>query len=300
MFFFEKMCIRNNRTIKQSEVFMKFIESLKKLFPAQKRVIGTTDLKRALMHNEFVFHYQPEWDLRTGKIRGVEALMRWESPNGIIPPNDFIPILEETGLINSFTPFLFSQTLNDLRELHTLGFSDLFMSVNLSAVQLRDPTLVEIIQKNLDQYDIVPEDLECEITENKFIGKESVEFETLRSLKKMGIKLSIDDFGSGHASFNYIKNINIDKIKIDIEFVRDLFEKEANQTIMRTIIELGHALNLSVLAEGIEKPEQEKWLCENGCDYAQGFLLSKPLPLPMLISFLRTHVSQTNQSPVNE
>ena len=116
----------------------------------------------------------------------------------------------------------------------------------------------------------------------------------------MGIRISIDDFGSGHASFNYIKNININKIKVDIEFIRDLFEKEANQTIMRTIIELGHSLNLSVLAEGVEKPEQEKWLCENGCDYAQGFLFSRPLPLPMLISFLRTHVAQTDQSPVNE
>jgi len=279
---------------------MSFIQSFKEFFAPGKRVIGATDLRRALMHNEFIFHYQPEWDLKTGKIKGVEALMRWESPNGIIPPNDFIPILEETGLINSFTPFLFSQTLNDLRELHTLGFSDLFMSVNLSAVQLRDPTLIETVQKNLEQHAISPEYLECEITENKFIGKEEIELETLKTLKKMGVKLSIDDFGSGHASFNYIKNIDIDKIKIDIEFIRDLFEKKANQTIMRAIIELGHSLDLSVLAEGIEKNEQEKWLCENGCDYAQGFLMSKALPLPALISFLRAHTSQTNQSSTNE
>ncbi|MBR6412882.1 MAG: EAL domain-containing protein [Alphaproteobacteria bacterium] len=279
---------------------MSFIQSVKNLFAQKKKIIGTTDLKRALTHNEFVFYYQPEWDLKTGKIKGVEALIRWESPSGIIPPNEFIPILEETGMINSFTPFLFSQTLNDLRELHTLGFSDLFMSVNLSAVQLRDPKLVETAQKNLEQYAILPEYLECEITENKFVGKEPIELETLKGLKKMGIRISIDDFGSGHASFNYIKNININKIKVDIEFIRDLFEKEANQTIMRTIIELGHSLNLSVLAEGVEKPEQEKWLCENGCDYAQGFLFSRPLPLPMLISFLRTHVAQTDQSPVNE
>ena len=279
---------------------MNFKQFFKNFFAQKKRVIGTTDLRRALTHNEFTFYYQPEWDLKTGKIKGVEALIRWESPTGIIPPNDFIPILEETGLINSFTPFLFSQTLSDLHELHALGFSDLFMSVNLSAVQLRDPTLVETVQKNLDQYAILPEHLECEITENKFVGEEKVELETLKDLKKMGIKISIDDFGSGSASFNYIKNININKIKVDIEFIRDLFEKEANQTIMRTIIGLGHSLNLSVLAEGVEKPDQEKWLCENGCDYAQGFLFSRPLPLPMLISFLRTHVSQTNQSPVDE
>ena len=129
---------------------MSFIQSVKNLFAQKKKIIGTTDLKRALTHNEFVFYYQPEWDLKTGKIKGVEALIRWESPSGIIPPNEFIPILEETGMINSFTPFLFSQTLNDLRELHTLGFSDLFMSVNLSAVQLRDPKLVETAQKNLE------------------------------------------------------------------------------------------------------------------------------------------------------
>ena len=279
---------------------MNFKQAFKDLFAQKKRVIGATDLRRALTHNEFTFYYQPEWDLKTGKIKGVEALIRWESPSGIIPPNDFIPVLEETGLINSFTPFLFSQTLSDLHELHALGFSDLFMSVNLSAVQLRDLSLVEVAQKNLVQYGILPEHLECEITENKFVGQEEIEFETLKDLKKTGVKISIDDFGSGHASFNYIKNINIDKIKIDIEFIRDLFEKEANQTIMRTIIELGHSLDLAVLAEGVEKPEQEKWLCENGCDYAQGFLFSRPLPLPMLISFLRTHVSQTNQSPTNE
>ena len=279
---------------------MSFMQSFKNLFVQKKRVIGTTDLRRALTHNEFVFHYQPEWDLKTGKIKGLEALMRWESPNGIIPPNDFIPVLEETGLINSFTPFLFSQTLSDLHELHALGFSDLFMSVNVSAVQLRDPTLIETIQKNLAQYAILPEHLECEITENKYVGKEKIEFETLKTLKQMGVRVSIDDFGSGHASLNYIKNINIHKIKIDIEFIRDLFEKESNQTIMRTIIELGHSLDLSVLAEGVEEPRQEKWLAENGCDYAQGFLCSKPLPLSTLISFLRTHVSQTNQSPVNE
>ncbi|MDY6407141.1 MAG: EAL domain-containing protein [Pseudomonadota bacterium] len=279
---------------------MNLMQSFKNLFVQKKRVIGATDLRRALTHNEFVFYYQPEWDLKTGKIKGVEALVRWESPNGIIPPNDFIPILEETGLINTFTPFLFSQTLSDLHELHAMGFSDLFMSINLSAVQLRDPTLIATAQKNLEQYGIIPEHLECEITENKFVGQEAIELETLKDLKKMGVKISIDDFGSGHASFNYIKNMTINKIKVDLEFVRDLFEKKANQTIMRTIIELGHSLDLTVLAEGVEEPLQEKWLRENGCDYAQGFLFSRPLPLPMLISFLRTHISQTEQSPVNE
>jgi len=279
---------------------MSFMQSFKNLFVQKPRIIGTTDLKRALTHDEFTFYYQPEWDLKTGKIKGLEALIRWESPSGIIPPNEFIPILEETGLINSFTPFLFEQTLHDLRELHSLGFNDLFMSVNLSAVQLKDSTLTDTIQKTLDKYNISPEYLECEVTESKTMDNAEIGFETLRNLKKMGIRISVDDFGSGHASFNYIKNINISKIKVDIEFIRDLFEKESNQIIMRTIIELGHSLDLSVLAEGVETPEQEKWLCENGCDYAQGFLFSRPLPLPMMISFLRTHVSKTNQSPVNE
>ena len=275
---------------------MSFIQTLKKVFSQKKRVIGATDLSRALAHNEFSFYYQPEWDLKTGKIKGLEALIRWESPSGIVPPNEFIPVLEETGLINSFTPFLFNQTLHDLHELHSVGFSNLFMSVNLSAVQLQDSALIEVIQKSLDQYGIVPTNLECEITESREVKKVGSEMDTLKALGKMGIRVSIDDFGSGHASFGYIKNLDISKIKVDIEFIKELFEKETNQTIMRTIIELGHALNLSVLAEGVEKPEQEKWLKDNGCDYAQGFLLSRPLPLPMLISFLREHSDRIDTS----
>ncbi|MBQ7413445.1 MAG: EAL domain-containing protein [Alphaproteobacteria bacterium] len=279
---------------------MSFFQSLQNLFASRKRVIGATDLRRALTHDEFTFYYQPEWDLKTGQVTGLEALIRWESPNGIIPPNDFIPVLEETGLINSFTPFLFNQTLHDLRELYAVGFEDLFMSVNLSVVQLQDPVLLETIENSLNQYSILPEKLECEVTESRSFSTDGLEMETLQKLRKMGIKVSIDDFGTGHASLNYVKNLNTHKLKIDREFVKDLFDKPANQTIMRMIIELGHSLGLIVLAEGIETPEQEKWLKDNGCDYAQGFLLSRPLPLPMLISFLRANAVKFGLSPKND
>lgn len=272
---------------------MAFIQSLQKIFAPRKRIIGATDLRRALANNEFVFYYQPEWDLKTGRVKGVEALMRWESPHGIVPPNDFIPILEETGLINEFTPFLLDQTLHDLKELHAHGFSDLFMSINISPVQLRDNALPEKIEKALSKYDISPDTLECELTEGRSLSKTGMELDILKTLSQKGIRISIDDFGSGNASFGYIKNLNSHKIKVDYEFIRDLFEKESNQTIMRTIIALGHALGMIVLAEGIEKPEQEKWLRENGCDDGQGFYLSRPLPLQMLISFLRTTATQS-------
>ena len=275
---------------------MSFLQAIQNIFATRKRVIGATDLNRALTHNEFTFYYQPEWDLKTGKIKGLEALIRWESPNGIVPPSEFIPVLEETGLINSFTPFLFNQTLKDLKELHTVGFPDLFMSVNLSVVQLRDPMLIETIKKSLNEYGVLAEQLECEITESRAFSKNGNEKDTLISLQNMGIRVSIDDFGTGNASFNYIKNLSTQKIKVDLEFIRDLFDKPSNQTILRTMIELGHSLGLTVLAEGIETPEQEKWLKENGCDYAQGFLLSRPLPLPMLISFLRSYIPQSEPS----
>ncbi len=278
---------------------MAFLQTLQKIFAPRKRIIGTTDLKRALANNEFEFYYQPEWELKSGKIKGVEALMRWESPHGIIPPNEFIPVLEETGLINEFTPFLLDQTLHDLKELHAHGFSDLFMSINISPVQLRDNALPEKIEKALSKYDISPDTLECELTEGRSLSKTGMELDILKTLSKKGIRISIDDFGAGNATFGYIKNLNSHKIKVDYEFIRDLFEKETNKTIMRTIIELGHALGMTVLAEGIEKPEQEKWLRENGCDYGQGFYLSRPLPLQMLLSFLRTTAIQNKKTTSN-
>jgi len=274
---------------------MSFLLSLQKMFGPRKRVIGATDLKRALTHNEFVFYYQPEWDLRTGKVKGVEALVRWESPNGIIPPNSFIPVMEETGIISEFTPFLINQTLHDLREIHSMGFPDLFMSINLSALQLKEPMLSQIIGENLAKHSIRPDLLECEITETRSIDEAGPELAVLKGIAEKGIKVSIDDFGSGHASFNYLKNLNSHKVKVDREFVRCLFDKPSNQTIMRTIIDLGHALGMIVLAEGIETPDQEKWLIENGCDYGQGFLFARPLPLSMLIAFLRERNKQQTQ-----
>ena len=268
---------------------MQFSKLFQKIFAPRKRIIGATDLQRALNRDEFVFYYQPEWDLKTNKIKGVEALIRWESPNGIIPPNEFIPVLEETGLINSFTPFLLNQTLSDLKELHNAGFDNLFVSINLSVIQLRDPNLAETVQKTLDAHGILPEYLECEVTESQEFSPNGTELATVKNLQKSGIKFSIDDFGTGHASFNYIKDLDTHKLKIDREFVRDLFDRKANQTIIRTMIELGHSLDFIVLAEGVETPEQAKWLKDNRCDYAQGFLVSRPLPLPMLVSFLRSY-----------
>ncbi len=268
---------------------MGLLSSIQKMFAGKKRIIGVTDFRRALNNNEFVFYYQPEWDLKTGKIMGVEALVRWESPTGIIPPMEFVPMLEETGLINEFTPFLFNQTLKDLRELYQAGFDELFMSVNLSVVQLQDPVLADTIRQTLDKYAILPEKLECEITETKRMQNSELERETVHQLRDMGIRLSIDDFGSGHASFNYLKDLDAHKLKIDRDFIQSLFDKPANETIMRTIIGLGHTLNLIVLAEGIETSEQEKWLRDNGCDFGQGFWFSRPLPLTMLIPFLRAH-----------
>ncbi len=275
---------------------MGFLSSIQHLFADKKRILGATDFRRALNNNEFVFYYQPEWDLKTGRVMGVEALIRWESPNGIIPPMEFIPMLEKTGLINEFTPFLFNQTLKDLRELYQAGFDNLFMSVNLSIIQLKDPSLLDTIRQSLDKYAILPEKLECEVTETKHMDRAAIEHQNLHQMRDMGIRLSIDDFGSGHASFNYLKDLDAHKLKIDRDFIQSLFDKPANETIMRTIIGLGHSLGLIVLAEGIETSEQEKWLRENECDVGQGFWFSRPLPLTMLIPFLRTHQEkQQNQ-----
>lgn len=259
---------------------------LSKLFRVKPAVITESDLRRAIRHEEFIFYYQPEWDLKTGEILGVEALVRWESPTGIIPPNDFIPALESTGVIHEFTPYLLEKTLTDLKRLHLAGYDSLFMSINLSMIQLQDTELPQKITNALDKAAVSADKLECEVTETQAIQKPALELKTLEKLRELNIRLSIDDFGSGHSSFNYLRELNTQKLKIDKEFINSLFEKKSNETILQTIITLGHNLGLVVLAEGIETSEQEQWLRENGCDVGQGFWFSRALPINMLLPFL--------------
>lgn len=268
---------------------MSFFE---KLFTHKKKPITVSELKAALKNKEFVFYYQPEWDLKTNRALGVEALMRWESPErGYVPPMEFVPLIEETGLIHEFTQFLFEQTLTDLAELHQID-PQLFMAVNLSISQLQEPGLIDTIKKNLDTHGLSHEHIECELTESQELNDEVMSNGILEQLAQQNIPISIDDFGTGYSSFERLKNLNIRKLKIDLSFIQTLFENTKNQSIVLSMIKLGHDLGFPVLAEGVETTEQQTWLKENGCDFGQGFWFSRALPMDQLKPFLKENLKQ--------
>ena len=194
------------------------------LFNKKEKKVSETDLERGLKNNEFVFYYQPEFDLKTGKMIAIEALMRWNSPSGVIPPNEFIPVLENSGLINAFTEFLLRQSLTDLKTIQEAGYPDLVMAINLSVVQLKDPSLITTIKKILEETKTDSKFLECEITESQEVVLPEMQNTIFKELADLGIAISIDDFGTGYSSFNYLRYLNIKKLKIDCDFVRNLEE----------------------------------------------------------------------------
>lgn len=281
--------------MKQMPIMKKYIEIVKRTLKPICRLLET-DLERAVRKEEFVFFYQPQVDLKSGKIMGVEALIRWRHPQkGMINPAEFIPMLERTKLINQVTPFLFRQTMDDLKTLQKMGFNDLFMSVNLSAVQLEDDKLAAKLAKQLKKSGISGKNYECEITETCILENVSGAIAILQQISDAGVVLSIDDFGSGYASFDYLRRLNIQKLKIDMGFVSSLFEHDNNKIILSTMIELGHRLKLDVLAEGVETKKQEEWLKKNGCDMAQGFYFARPMCFEDLVAFLKSELKEKKE-----
>lgn len=253
----------------------------------EEKKVSESELERGLKQEEFTFYYQPEFDLKTGKVIAVEALMRWETPNRIVPPGEFIPVLEQSGLIRKFTEFLLRQTLTDLRSIHEAGYPDVKMAINVSAVQLNDKTFVPTIKKILEETKTEANLLECEITESHQLVLPEMRETIFKELNELGIGISIDDFGTGYSSFNYLRYLDANKLKIDCDFVRTLEENPRNKKILSSIIKLGQDLKIPVLAEGIETTEQKEWLEKNGCSFGQGFWFSRPLPLEQLNVFLK-------------
>lgn len=261
------------------------------IYPLRKQ--QERELKRAIRNGEFVFHYQPEVDLKTGKVMGVEALLRWYHPTrGIIPPMEFIPLLEETKLIKKMSAFLFRQSMMDLRALHELGYTNMFMSVNLSVIQLEDPHLIKVIRQNMHKFKIDPKFYECELTETAILENLPAELEMLEQVNNLKIRLSLDDFGTGYATFNYLRQLSVQKLKIDREFTWSIPDGKNNEIILDAMIRLGKDLGLSVLAEGIETKEQLMWLKKHHCDLGQGFYFSKPIPFNDLVKWLEHNKKQ--------
>ncbi|HBZ82164.1 MAG TPA: hypothetical protein DEP07_17490 [Brevibacillus sp.] len=235
------------------------------------------ELHKALERGEFHLQYQPQIDCQTGKIVGVEALLRWQHPVwGLVSPADFIPLAEETGLIVPIGEWALRTACNQAKLWEQAGYDPLRVAVNLSARQFQQENLVQMIQQVLQETDMQPELLELEITESAVMKNPDAVIGVLHELKRLGMKLSIDDFGTGYSSLSYLRDFPIDRLKIDRSFVSAITEKD-DAVIAQSIIAMAHNLHLSVLAEGVENELQFAFLREQKCDEMQGYLYSKPL-----------------------
>ncbi len=245
------------------------------------------DLRKALINDELKLYYQPIIDLKTRKIIGVEALIRWIHPSkGIISPMEFLPFAEESGLIIDIGEQVIHQACKQLQNWLDIGCCNVKMSINLSARQFHQEDLVEKIAGELDSMNICGKDIVVEMTENVAISDLNYSINILNKLKKLGIKVALDDFGTGYSSLNYLKQLPIDIIKLDREFIKDIQNSIDERLIAKTVIELAHGMDLTLTAEGIETEDQLKILEDFNCDHGQGYLFSRPLPVKEIENLL--------------
>lgn len=242
------------------------------------KLVLETALYHALEKKQFVLHYQPQFDLSSGRVTGAEALIRWQRPElGMIPPGEFIPLLEETGLIVPVGEWVLRTACAQNRQWQEAGLAPIRIAVNLSAIQFRQPGLAQTIRGALMETGLHPKYLELEITENVAMHAEEMVIAILDELRAIGIQIAIDDFGTGYSSLSYLKRFPIDKLKIDQSFVRDCKGGINDGGIVTAIIGMGRSLKLKVIAEGVETLMQADFLKLNGCDEVQGYFYGKPM-----------------------
>ena len=245
------------------------------------------ELRRALNHNELFLVYQPQYDLKTGQLVGVEALLRWRHPTqGILLPGEFLPLAEESGLIRAMDEWVLRQACRQAKSWDTQGLNIHRLCINLSQLQLTQPDLVDNLAQLLAETELSPRLLELELTETLFMHGTRNLIDTLADLKMLGVGLAIDDFGTGYSSLNYLRNFPVDRIKIDCGFVRDLLTDTDNAVIVDTIINMANTLHLTLIAEGVETEAQLHYLRQRGCFQAQGFLLGHPMAPSQLAQHL--------------
>ena len=248
-----------------------------------ERVALENNLRRAILGHEFRLYYQPQVDGASGKLIGLEALIRWPHPElGDIPPARFIPVAEESNLINTIGGWVLREACRQSRAWMDQGYPPVVMAVNLSAVQLRQSDLAEQVLSALSDTGLDPQWLELEITESAFIRDTDRIIEMLHKLNAIGIKLSVDDFGTGYSSLGYLKRLPFNRIKIDQSFVRELPRNEDDAAIIRAIVGIANSLKKEVIAEGVEQPEQRDFLLQNGCRLMQGFHFGRPMAAEQL------------------
>ena len=245
-------------------------------------------LHRALERSELTLHYQPQIDLRTGRVTGVEALLRWYHPErGMIAPARFIPVAEDSGLIVPIGVWVLREACRQAAAWRRDGLPALTMAVNLSAVQFQRGDVEQSVLRALEESGLAPQCLELELTESILIQNVDAVLATVRRLKHIGVKLSIDDFGTGYSSLSYLKRFDIDKLKIDQSFVRDLGSNSEDVAIVRAVIQMAHSLGLTTIAEGVETAAIAAALRADGCDEAQGYHYGRPMPAAEVTAFLR-------------
>jgi diguanylate cyclase (GGDEF)-like protein len=244
-----------------------------------RRMEMENEMRQALELGQFTLHYQPQVELESGKIVGMEALVRWQHPvKGMISPGEFIPLAEETGLINALGEWVLRHACIQLREWLNKGYPPLILSVNISSRQLDDKRFVEKVQKVLADTNVPTELIELEITESAVMKSPDEVIPALEKLRTLGVSLAIDDFGTGHSSLNYLRRFPVNTLKIDRSFVNDISKSPQDSIIINGIIALAKSLKLKVIAEGVETYEQKMYLEQQKCDWLQGFYLYKPMP----------------------
>jgi diguanylate cyclase (GGDEF)-like protein/PAS domain S-box-containing protein len=249
-----------------------------------------THLRRALERNELCLHYQAKLELATNRLSGVEALLRWNSPElGAVTPAKFIPLAEETGLILAIGKWVLRTACAQMKAWQRAGLPSVRMAVNLSPRQLSDPGLIPDVRAVLEETGLPPDLLELEVTESSVMHNIERAVQVLTALKSMGVRLAIDDFGTGYSSLAQLKRFPIDTLKVDRSFIREIPDDPEDRAIAEAIIAMGRTLSLTVVAEGVETPEQQEFLRTRGCDQMQGFYFSKPISADEFADLLRNH-----------
>ena len=267
-----------------------YVAELNKII--QQRTAIERDLRTALAKDQLRLHYQPQLDLSTGQVVGVEALLRWQHPErGDISPVEFIPVAESTGLIMPIGEWVLRTACQQARAWQDAGLPPVRVAINLSAVQFRHKNLHETITQALADSHLEPCWLEVELTESLIMKDVRTTIETLQNLHELGVQISIDDFGTGYSSLSYLTRFPINKIKLDKSFVRDV-DKKDGAAIAHTVITLGHSLNMKVMAEGVETVEQLHFLREHGCNEVQGYYFGRPMPPGAIERLLRSSLEE--------
>jgi EAL domain-containing protein (putative c-di-GMP-specific phosphodiesterase class I) len=247
-----------------------------------------SELRNAILRSEFVLRYQPQVDLRTGRVFAVEALIRWRHPTlGMIPPIKFIPIAEDTGLIVPIGDWVLHESCRQNKAWQAAGLPPVTVCVNVSARQFKEKNLIGRVVSALQDSGLEAQFLELELTESLIMQDVEQAVATMRALQSLGVQLSIDDFGTGYSSLAALKTFPVARLKIDKSFINDLPNDENDKAVASAVISLGQKLNLRVIAEGVETDEQVAFLRQNNCDEMQGYHFSKPVPAADIEKMLR-------------